>query len=116
MARAMPDSIPLEISVQEVAVLLQRGEDLFLLDCREPAEFALARLDGAALIPMQEIPPRLDELAPLRDRRIIIHCHHGVRSLMVAEFLRRQGFTHARSMSGGIDAWSRQIDASVPRY
>ena len=81
---------------------------------REPVELAAAAIEGAAFIPMREVPGRLAELDP--EREIVVFCHHGVRSAMVVEFLRRQGFARAVNLSGGIDAWSREVDAGVPRY
>jgi len=90
--------------------------DWLLLDCRTPEEHATARISGAVLIPMQELSARVDELAAWRDKPIIVHCHHGVRSLRVAQWLRERGFSGARSMRGGIEAWSVEIDPSVPRY
>jgi len=87
-----------------------------LLDCRTPEEHATARIAGALLIPMQELSTRVDELAAWRDKPIIVHCHHGVRSLRVAHWLRERGFSGARSMRGGIEAWSAEIDPFVPRY
>jgi rhodanese-related sulfurtransferase len=87
-----------------------------LLDCRTAEEYALAKIEGAVLIPMQEIAERLSELEPWREKPIIAHCHHGVRSLRVTHFLREKGFSQAQSMKGGIDAWSVEIDPSVPRY
>jgi rhodanese-related sulfurtransferase len=104
---------PLEISVAEAAATLAT---CLLLDCREPEEFALARIDSARLIPMGEIPQRLAELEPWRGMPIVVHCHHGIRSLRVATWLRSKGFTQATSMRGGIEAWSLEIDAAVPRY
>ncbi|MFN5755426.1 MAG: rhodanese-like domain-containing protein [Planctomycetia bacterium] len=87
-----------------------------LLDCRTVEEHAIAKIDGSVLIPMQEIAERLAELDPWRDKPIIVHCHHGVRSLRVTHFLREKGFSQAQSMKGGIDAWSVEVDPSVPRY
>ncbi|MBL8878870.1 MAG: hypothetical protein JNG88_07100 [Phycisphaerales bacterium] len=101
----------LEISPQEVH---RRLADLVLLDCREPDEVAICRIDGARHVPMGEIPARLSELD--RGAEVVVYCHHGVRSLHVVQFLLKQGFTRARSMSGGIDAWSIEIDPRVPRY
>jgi rhodanese-related sulfurtransferase len=105
----------IEITVAEVAAALQEAAAV-LIDCREQEEFAIARIDGARLIPMGEIPIRLAELEPWRDKPIIVHCHHGVRSLRVARFLREKGFSQACSMRGGIEAWSVEIDPNVPRY
>jgi rhodanese-related sulfurtransferase len=107
---------PQEIDVHAVQALLAGGEPFLLLDCREPDEHAIARIGGAVLIPMQTIPERLAELEPHRTSRIVVHCHHGVRSLRVTRFLRERGFTAAQSMTGGIEAWSREVDPAVPRY
>ena len=65
---------------------------------------------------MSEIESRLSELEPYRERHVIVYCHHGMRSLHVSHWLRRQGFTRAQSMAGGIDAWSQEIDPGVSRY
>jgi rhodanese-related sulfurtransferase len=111
----MPD-LPLEIACQDVKAKVDAGDDFILLDCREADEYAIAKIDAALFLPMSEIQQRLGELAGDRDRQIIVHCHHGGRSLRVAQWLRQQGFSRAQSMSGGIDAWSLQIDARVPRY
>jgi len=89
-----------------------------LLDVREPWEFALAaiRIDGwqTLPIPMNAIPDRLLELDP--SQPVVCICHHGARSAQVVAFLERQGFHAVYNLAGGIDAWSQQIDASVPRY
>jgi len=89
-----------------------------LLDVREPWEFALAAIhvEGlrTVLIPMGEITSRLDELAP--SQPVVCICHHGMRSAQVVAFLERQGFDSAYNLVGGIDAWSQQVDAAVPRY
>jgi rhodanese-related sulfurtransferase len=106
----------LEIDVHAVAALRQAGEWFVLLDCREPDEHAITRIEGAVLIPMRTIPERLAELEPHRTSRIVVHCHHGVRSLRVARFLRERGFAAAQSMAGGIDAWSLEVDPATPRY
>ena len=110
-----PQSLSLEVTTVEL-VELRSDADLLLLDCREPDEYAIARIEGARLIPMQEIPLRLGELEPWREKSLVVHCHHGVRSLRVVEFLRGKGFATAQSLAGGIDAWSLEADATVPRY
>lgn len=107
---------PQEIDVQAVQALRSGGEPFLLLDCREPDEHAIARIEGARLMPMQTIPERLDELEPHRSSRIVVHCHHGVRSLRVVRFLRERGFPFAQSMAGGIEAWSLEVDPGTPRY
>lgn len=95
---------------------------IILLDCREPEEHATARIEGATLIPMGETRQRINDIEDLiddaddDDPEVIVYCHHGVRSLRVAAALRQMGIENARSMTGGIDLWSKQIDPSVPRY
>jgi adenylyltransferase/sulfurtransferase len=109
-------SIALEIECQAVKGKVDRGDPFLLLDCREPDEFALVRIVGAQLWPMSDLPDRLPELAPHRKSEIVVYCHHGVRSLHVAMWLRQQGFTRATSMMGGIDRWALEIDRTLPRY
>jgi rhodanese-related sulfurtransferase len=106
---------PLEIDVRTVKQMLDRSEKFVLLDCRENSEVATARIAGTLHIPMRDIPARIAELGSKEDR-IVVHCHHGGRSQRVTQFLRQQGFQHAQNMSGGIDAWSQEVDSSVPRY
>ena len=108
--------IPLEIDVRAVKSLLDGDEEFLLLDCREPQETALVKLEGATLIPMGEIQERLSELEPARQGRSVVYCHLGDRSLQVAAWLRQQGFDSAQSMAGGIDGWSAEIDPGLARY
>ena len=109
---------PIEIEPIDVQALgaAESTADWLLLDCRTSEEHATARIAGAVLIPMQELAGRVDELTAWRNKPVIVHCHHGVRSLRVAHWLRERGFSEARSMRGGIEAWSAEIDSSVPRY
>jgi len=111
-------SLPTEIDPAEAAGLLAApGTDAcLLLDCRTPEEYATASIAAARLIPMQELSERIGEIEAWRDRRIIVHCHHGVRSLRVATWLRERGFRQAQSLRGGIEAWSAEVDPQVPRY
>ena len=103
------------IAAEEVKIALDRGEKLMLLDVREPQEHAISRIAGSTLMPMGDVPSRAhQELDP--DERIIVFCHHGVRSLSVVKWLREQGFENAQSMSGGIDRWARTVDPNVPLY
>jgi rhodanese-related sulfurtransferase len=105
----------LEITPQTFALLRQQPNSPILLDVREPWEAETAALPNAILIPMGDIPSRAHaELDP--DAPIVVMCHHGARSLNVALWLRDQGFTHAQSLAGGIDAWSRTVDPEIPRY
>ena len=106
-----------EISVPALAEALRRPQAgaIQLLDVREPWEFETARIDGSLLMPMGDVPGRShQELDP--EAHIVTICHHGVRSLNVAVWLRNQGFDRVQSLQGGIDAWSAIADPSVPRY
>lgn len=85
-----------------------------LLDVRENWEFQTARIDGSALIPMREIQARMSELDPASETVVI--CHHGGRSMQVAMFLERQGFSSVHNLAGGVDAWARSVDPSMPTY
>lgn len=90
-----------------------------LLDCRRDEEWAFNRLEGAVHIPMHTIESRLDEIeeaAGDKTREVHVYCHHGRRSLVVAAQLRGHGFVNAKSVAGGIDLWSMDIDPAVPRY
>ena len=87
-----------------------------LLDVRTREELEVASIAGAMHVPMQEMQGRVLELQELKTRRVIVFCHGGVRSLQVTKFLRGYGFTDVVSMAGGIDAWSREVDGTVPRY
>lgn len=104
------------VTVHEVQQLLQADEDFLLIDCREPEEYELVHLDGAKLIPMRETPNRLGEIESYREKRVVVHCHHGGRSQRVVEWLREKGFNGAQNMTGGIDIWSQEIDSTLPRY
>lgn len=85
-----------------------------VLDVREPWEVALSALPGSTAIPMGQIPARADELDPARP--VVCLCHHGMRSLKVAAFLESRGFSQVANLTGGIDAWSREVDPSCPVY
>lgn len=103
-----------EISPSEAATLLKEKQAR-LIDVREPWEYQTARVDECMLMPMGDVPSRAhQELDP--DERLVVMCHAGVRSMNVTVWLRNQGFDNVQSMRGGIDAWSREVDASVPRY
>jgi adenylyltransferase/sulfurtransferase len=90
------------------------GEDLLLLDVREPRELAVASVPGAVHIPMAQVPARLGELD--RQKHIVVICHSGGRSQAVAGFLQHQGFEKVSNLAGGITRWSREVDPSIPVY
>ena len=85
-----------------------------LLDVREPWEYEKARILGAVLMPMREVPSRLDEID--EEKEVVALCHHGGRSMQVAIFLEKNGFKRVHNLVGGIDAWSRSVDPAVPLY
>lgn len=86
----------------------------FLLDVREEWEFGLCRIEGSDLVPLQTIPARLAELNPSRETVVI--CHHGVRSYHAARFLEHNGFTNVINLTGGVDAWAKEADPTMPTY
>ena len=102
-----------EISVEELNQRIKAGEEIVLLDVRQQFEYDIANLNGV-LIPLGELPSRLKELDPSKE--IVVYCHTGNRSGRAVAFMRQQGFSRARNLVGGIEAWSRKIDKSVPRY
>jgi rhodanese-related sulfurtransferase len=104
----------LQISVQDLNARLARGEKILLVDVREPQEYNLCRLPGATLIPLGSLPASLNTL--LDADEVVLYCHHGMRSLDAAVWLRQQGVESAKSMAGGIERWSTEIDPSMPRY
>lgn len=105
----------LDYEIQPEAVKdLQTNGDVVLLDVREPWEREASRIEPSFHIPMGDIPARVQEIDP--DHRLIVYCHHGVRSMNVTAWLRQQGFEKVQSMAGGIDRWSRFVDPKVPLY
>jgi rhodanese-related sulfurtransferase len=108
--------MPLSLSPSDLAARLREGPPVFLLDVRQPAEHALAALTPSQLIPLQELPHRWHEIHHEPGVDLVCYCHHGVRSWHAAAFLEQHGLGTVYSLTGGIDAWSCQIDSSVPRY
>jgi rhodanese-related sulfurtransferase len=106
--------LPYEISPAEAGQML-REKGARLVDVREPWEFATTRIEGSLPIPMGKVATRAQKELDI-DERLVIVCHHGVRSMNVTAWLRRQGFEKAQSLRGGIDAWSVEVDPGVARY
>ncbi|MGA2350565.1 MAG: rhodanese-like domain-containing protein [Terracidiphilus sp.] len=102
-----------QLAVKELKRRIDAGEDVYILDVREPWEHKIAQI-GGKLIPQNEVPQRLAEID--RDREIIVHCHHGVRSQRIAEFLKQSGYARVTNLAGGINAWSEEVDPKVPKY
>jgi rhodanese-related sulfurtransferase len=104
----------LEITPGEVKARLDRGEKLVLVDVREPWEHQVCTIEGAQLIPMGSLAASLQTLSDVDE--LICYCHHGMRSLDAVSWLRFQGIEKAKSLAGGIERWSVEIDPRVPRY
>src|SRR5580658_8049063 len=109
---AVKNGVP-QITVTELKRRIDTGEDVFILDVREPFEYQIANI-GGTLIPQNEVPQRLAEID--RDREIIVHCKSGGRSQRIAEFLKQSGYPDVVNLAGGILAWSNEIDSTVPKY
>jgi adenylyltransferase/sulfurtransferase len=109
---AAPTSMT-DISVEELKKRLDRGDDLFVLDVREPHEYQICNI-GGYLIPLNDLPKRVSELDSSRE--IVVHCKMGGRSAKAADFLRQSGFTKVHNLTGGINAWAERVDPKVPKY
>src|SRR5262249_51272190 len=106
-----------EISVEELKQKLDAKEDVFILDVREPHEYKICNLNGH-LLPLNELPKRLQELDAAKDKdaEIVVHCHRGGRSARAVAFLQQAGFTRAKNLAGGILAWANKIDPKMAKY
>ena len=104
----------LEITPADVKARMDRGEKLHLLDVREPWEYDVCRIEGATLVPLGSLAAGLQTLPDVDE--VICYCHHGMRSLDAAAWLRSQGIEKAKSLAGGIERWSLEVDPKVPRY
>lgn len=105
----------MEITVKELDERMRSGDDVFLLDVREPFEHEIVSI-GGELIPMRVLPDRVDELKPVKEQDIVVYCRSGARSLRVVRWLRSIGFKKAVSLKGGIVAWREEIDPTLPLY
>jgi adenylyltransferase/sulfurtransferase len=102
------------ITPADLSIRLARGDGLYLLDVREPWEVDVAVIEGSKTIPMSDVPARMAEIP--HDREVVVICHHGMRSAMVADYLRSAGVPQVLNLTGGIDRWSVEVDPSVARY
>jgi len=105
-----------ELAAGELATLRERGADHLLLDVREAHEREIARIEGARWIPLGELADRLGELADWQERPVVVHCKGGARSAKACRLLAERGFRDVANLKGGIEAWARDVDPSVPRY
>jgi len=106
--------LPTAMSVETLKTWRDSATPHALLDVREARELAVCAVSGALHVPMQEVPARLQDLP--RDLPLVVMCHHGMRSRMVMQFLRNQGFANAINLEGGIDAWAALIEPGMARY
>ncbi len=114
---AHPQPVPAmtgELTAEELKVRIDRGDDILIVDVRNPNEWDIGRLPGSILLPLPEIAQRFRELP--RDRELVIHCKSGMRSAKAVAFLREQGYTKVLNLQGGILAWSDKIDPQIPKY
>jgi adenylyltransferase/sulfurtransferase len=106
---------PDEVTVQEMKRALEDPKlAIKIIDVREPDEYQIAHIGGVPLMPLSSLPQRFTELDP--NQAIYVHCKSGIRSLKAVRFLKEQGFKYAKSVKGGIDAWSDEVDHNVPKY
>ena len=108
-------SADVEIDVVEVQQKLARGE-VVLIDCREENEWEVARIEGSVLMPMSRWGEVVERLGDFVGQQIVVHCHHGGRSLRVTRWLRENGFPDTLNMTGGIHAWSERVDPTIAQY
>ncbi len=104
-----------EISATDLKLRIDGGEDIQLIDVRQPDEWAFAKIEGAKLIPLGDILKRMDEID--ENRETVIHCKMGMRSARAVEALQRAGFKgELKNLKGGITAWSNEVDPKIPKY
>ncbi len=113
-AAAADDSRSWEITVGELKTLLDAGKPVKIIDVREPHEYDICRIEGSKLLPLSEFVQRIGELDSAEE--LVLHCHHGMRSMKALDLLRSAGFRKIKSLHGGIDAWAEEVDSSMPRY
>ena len=104
------------VTASELAGLLKLPDAPRLLDVREPEEFEIASLPGARLVPLGQIPASIEQIADWKNEAVVVYCHHGIRSMHAINFLTHAGFMNLANLSGGIDAWSREVDPKMLRY
>jgi len=109
-------NLPWEIDCKSVKQKLDAKEEFLFLDCREKHEHELVHIAAATLVPMNELPSRVAEIEAYKSKPIVVHCHHGGRSMRVAQWLRQNGFAQAQSMAGGIHQWADDVEPGMKKY
>jgi adenylyltransferase/sulfurtransferase len=105
-----------EVTPREVKSMQDKGDKFVFIDCRLPNEYAITNIEGAKLIPLQQIAQHMAELTPHKDEKVVVHCRSGARSLQFAQILRQQGFKDVKSMAGGILLWNKDVNPGGPQY
>ena len=113
---SLPVNPQWEVHPGQVKQWLDEQAEVLILDVRQLREWNAAHIEGATLIPLDQLEARVGEIETWKARRVVVHCHHGVRSMNGTAFLRHQGFTNVHSMAGGLEAYSLLADPSIPRY
>lgn len=117
MSQPWPPPSDLEITIGQLAEIRQQNSAPHrLIDCREPEEWDICRIEGAELFPLGDIPVGFADRLPHLDEPIVVYCHHGMRSGKATQFLRQKGYQRVWSLQHGIDGWSLDQDPAVPRY
>ncbi len=106
----------MEVTPRQVKQMLDNKEDFVFIDCRQQNEWDITHIEGTKLLPLQQLPQRIGELAGLEDKKIVVHCRSGARSMQFANFLKQQGFEDVKSMAGGILLWNKDINPGGPQY
>jgi rhodanese-related sulfurtransferase len=110
----MSESAPLQIDVSELDRIIRQNQQVTLVDVREPWEVQICTIAGSVNVPLSTLPQNLDRLSAAG--RLVVLCHHGGRSMQAVAWLRQNGFGNATNLSGGIDAWARQVDPAMATY
>jgi adenylyltransferase/sulfurtransferase len=105
-----------EITPKELKKRLDAGQEIAILDVREPHELLICKLEKIVHIPMGQLPVRVNELDHLKNKQVVVHCRSGGRSARCADFLRTQGFTNVLNLDGGILGWSDEVDPNIQKY
>ena len=106
----------MELTPRQVKQMLDGKSDFVFIDCRQQNEWDITHIEGAKLLPLQQLPQRMGELSGLEDKPIVVHCRSGGRSMKFAQFLKTQGYENVKSMAGGILLWNRDVNPGGPQY
>jgi rhodanese-related sulfurtransferase len=106
----------MDVTPREVKAMQERGEKFRLIDVRETDEWNTVKIEGAELIPLSQFQPQAATILADPDEKIVLYCHHGMRSARAQGYLKGQGYTDVLNLTGGIDAWAREVQPGMARY